>query len=51
MRLKEIQYCLKKNIENMNFEKIILLNEKIYTNEELGLTVGDMNRIEQVDIR
>ena len=50
MRLKEVQYCLKKNVQNMNFEKIILLNECIYTHDDLGLTVDDMNRIEQVDI-
>ena len=35
-RFKEIKYCLKQNIQLHFFEKIILLNEKIYSKEELG---------------
>jgi hypothetical protein len=36
-RAQEIIFCLKKNFENLNIDKIYLLNEKIYTDKELGL--------------
>ena len=37
MRNIEIQYCLKKNLENEYIDEILLLNEKIYSDEELGI--------------
>jgi len=49
-RNHEIRYCLKNNINNIHFKKIILLNEKEYTKEELGLNDKQMKRIEQVII-
>ena len=36
-RQKEINFCLKENVKNKLFTKIILINEKIYTKEELGI--------------
>ena len=36
-RLKEIQKCLRFNIENTCITKIYLLNERIYTEDELGI--------------
>ena len=35
-RQKEIEFCLKKNVENKHITKIYLLNEKIYSKKELG---------------
>ena len=37
-RNEEIKFCLKKNVENKFIYKIILLNEKIYSEEELGVS-------------
>ena len=36
-RLNEIRECLKRNVLNECINKIYLLNEKIYTKEELGI--------------
>lgn len=36
-RQKEIEFCLKKNVENRYIDEIILLNERIYTNDELSV--------------
>lgn len=36
-RQKEILKCLKLNVFNNSIDKIYLLNERIYTNEELGI--------------
>ena len=36
-RIDEMQYCMKKNLQNTSFKKIFLLNERKYTREELGL--------------
>lgn len=49
-RDKEIKFCLKKNVNNNLFKQIILLNEKIYTKEELGLSDNEMKKIHQVNI-
>lgn len=49
-RCKEIQFCLKKNIQLNKFKKIILLNERIYTLDELGLTNEEGNFIQQINI-
>lgn len=43
----EIKYCLKKNVENDAIDYIILLNEKIYSDAELGIS---SSKIKQVDI-
>jgi len=48
-RQNEIKECLKRNIENKQINKIYLLNEKIYTNEELGL-YNSNNKIIQINI-
>ena len=37
-RHKEITYCLRKNIENKHITKIYLLNERVYTLEEMGIS-------------
>jgi len=47
-RQKEINFCLRKNIENNLFTKIILINEKIYSKEELG--IDDLGNIIQINI-
>ena len=47
-RYKEILFCLSKNVQNPYIDKIYLLNERIYTLEELGEIVSD--KIIQVDI-
>lgn len=53
-RLEEMQYCLKKNFQNQNIDKIYLLNERIYTRDELGLRQWKQEiidkRIKQVNI-
>ena len=40
-RLKEIQTCLRFNIENPHIKSVYLLNERIYTESELGITDAD----------
>ena len=47
-RQNEIKYCLRMNIKQNLFTKIILLNERIYTKEELGLE--NIHNIIQVNI-
>ena len=51
-RIDEMQYCMKKNLQNVSFKKIFLLNERKYTREELGLKqyTHDIidSRVEQV---
>jgi len=47
-RHKEILYCLKKNVENEYIHKIYLLNERIYSDEELGVK---SDKIIQYDIK
>ena len=49
-RQNEIKFCLKRNIELGLFKKIIMLNERIYTSEELGLTDLEMKNIDQINI-
>ncbi len=46
-RNKELQDCLRKNVENPHITKIYLLNEKIYDKKELGI---DSSKIEQRNI-
>ena len=50
-RYNEIKFCLQRNIDIGLFKKIILLNERIYTSEELGLTEDQMKCIQQVNIK
>ena len=45
-RLKEIQFCLKKCMDNKYIDKIILINEKKYSNEELGFSEEYANKKE-----
>ena len=47
VRNKEIRKCLKFNVENKYIDKIILLNERIYTDDELGIKD---KKIRQVNI-
>jgi len=36
-RNKELRYCLKKNVDNQHIDKIYLLNERMYSEKELGI--------------
>ena len=45
-RSKEIKKCLKFNVENPHINKIYLLNERIYTDAELGIK---SDKIVQID--
>jgi hypothetical protein len=47
-RKNELTHCLKKNIELSVFKKIFLINEKIYTKDEMGLTEKEMTHIHQI---
>jgi hypothetical protein len=47
-RQLEFKQCLKRNVENESITNIYLLNERMYTNEELGVA---SNKIIQVDIK
>ena len=50
-RHREIQYCLRRNVQNKQISSITLLNERKYTPEELGITEEQANtRIKQVII-
>lgn len=49
-RHKEIITCLQNNIKLGLFAKIIMLNEKIYTSQELGINDEDMKFIKQINI-
>lgn len=49
-RAKEIKYCLQKNCENALVNTVYLLNERIYTQEELGVTDTQMSKIIQINI-
>lgn len=44
----EIKQCLKYNVKNVNISKIHLLNEKIYSDEEIGLC---SDKIIQINIK
>ena len=50
-RFNEILFCLRKNCNNKFIDKIYLLNEKIYTQKELGLNDEQIKKIVQVDIK
>jgi hypothetical protein len=47
-RNDEIKYCLKRNIELGIFNMIYLINERKYTNEELGLNENELKCIKQI---
>ena len=47
-RSKEIKKCLKFNVENKFIDKVYLLNEKIYSEAELGVK---SDKIVQIDIK
>jgi hypothetical protein len=42
---REICYALKKNVKNPHIDSIILLNERIYTDDELGITSSKIKQI------
>ena len=42
---REIRFALKKNVKNPHIESIILLNERIYTDEELGTTSSKIKQV------
>lgn len=44
-RQVEIEFCLKKNVDNENIDEIILLNERIYTDKELGVKSSKIKQI------
>ena len=50
-RQNEILFCLKKNTQNENIKKIFLLNERLYTQDEMKLTNDEFKRIEQIIIK
>lgn len=50
-RKNELDYCLKRNINSNYFSKIILLNEQIYTKEQMNLSTEEYNKIIQVNIK
>jgi hypothetical protein len=49
-RKKEINECLKKNVKIRLITKIVLLNEKEYTREEMDLTEAEFKKIQQIII-
>jgi len=49
-RHTENKFCLKQNVNNKFIDKIILLNEEIYTNEQLGLKTQS-SKIKQINIK
>lgn len=48
-RKEEIQYCLLQNCANTNITSVHLLNERIYTEKEMGMA-GNHPKIKQCDI-
>jgi hypothetical protein len=49
-RQAEITTCLKKCVDNVNIAQIHLLNEKIYTSQELCLNSDQMKKLKQTNI-
>ena len=49
-RHREIQQALQININNQLIDKIYMLNEKIYTAGEMGISEEQLNKIEQINI-
>lgn len=47
-RVKEIQETLSRNVANKHISKIYLLNERIYTDEELGLSIPTDKIVQEV---
>ena len=48
LRAKEIKKCLKFNVQNPHIDKIYLLNERVYTDAELGIK---SDKIVQIDVK
>ena len=44
-RYSEIKLALKENVENDNIDEIILLNEEIYSSEQLGVNTYKIKQI------
>lgn len=51
IRYKEIKYCLKQNLKCNYISEIHLLNERIYTDVELGLNEITSSKLTQVNIK
>ena len=49
-RRKEINQCLNNNVKNKFINKIILLNEREYTKEEMDLNDDEIKKIQQIVI-
>jgi hypothetical protein len=47
-RVKEIQETLSRNVANKHISKIYLMNERIYTDEELGLSIPTDKIVQEV---
>ncbi len=47
-RYNEIMFCLKKNINLGLFDKIYLINEKIYSQREMGLNEEEYSKVQQL---
>jgi hypothetical protein len=45
-RNAELQHCLRKNVENQYIDKIVMLNERIYTSNELGVESSKIVQVE-----
>ena len=48
-RIKEVNDTLKNNLGNTHIKKIVLLNERIYTPEELGLKSEKSNNLDKIE--
>ena len=49
-RHREIQHTLQINVNNNLIDKIYMLNERIYTAEEMGIPAEKLNKIKQINI-
>ena len=48
-RIKEVNDTLKNNLGNTHIKKIVLLNERIYTPEELGIACDKSNNLDKIE--
>lgn len=49
-RNRELRYCLKRNIQLGIFKKIYLINERVYSQTEMGLNDDEIKHVEQVNL-
>lgn len=45
VRCKEVRYCLARNAKNPAVDRVVLLNERLYTDEELGVSSGKVTQV------